>query len=60
VRALTTGDFSIGDGVVHVRGSPVGIVIAHDHARGLIRVRWESQVYEWVPPEELQPLKSTD
>lgn len=55
---LTTSDFSIGDAVRHIRGSPTGIVISHDHARGLLRVRWESQMAEWVPPEELKPLAS--
>lgn len=49
----TTSDFSIGDGVQHIRGSPRGIVAAHDHARGLLRVRWESGVYEWIAPDEL-------
>ena len=52
----TTSDFSIGDAVLHIRGSPRGIVIAHDHARGLIRIRWESGTREWVPPQELKRL----
>lgn len=54
--SLTASDFSIGDAVLHIRGSPRGIVIAHDHARGLIRVRWESDTREWVPPNELKLL----
>ena len=53
---LTTSDFSIGDAVVHVRGSPTGIVVAHDHARGLLEVRWESGVKERIAPEELKLL----
>lgn len=57
---LTTSDFLIGDGVKHIRGSPVGIVVAHDHARGLIRVRWESHVHEWIPPEEIRLLVERD
>lgn len=51
---LTTSDFWIGDEVVHIRGSPVGIVVAHNHAGGLIRVKWKSEVYEWVTPEEIR------
>lgn len=53
---MTTGDFSIGDAVKHKTG-PIGIVSAHNHARGLIRVRWESRVEEWVPPEEISLLR---
>lgn len=53
-RKLTTSDFWIGDAVVHSSGSPTGVVSAHNHARGLVRVRWASRVEEWVPPEELR------
>lgn len=51
--------FAIGDAVVHIRGSPVGIVISHKN-NGLIQVRWESRIKEWVTPEEIRPLKSLD
>lgn len=57
MKALTTSDFSIGDAVMHIRGSPRGVVSAHNHARGLLRVRWESRVEEWIPPEELKLLR---
>lgn len=61
-KEMTTSDFSIGDGVQHVQRSPKqlaaarGIVISHNHARGLIRVRWESNVQEWVKPKQLMLL----
>lgn len=55
-KALTTGDFWIGDAVQHVRGSPRGVVVSHNHSRGLLRVRWESRVEEWLPPKELELL----
>ncbi len=54
---MTTSDLSIGDAVVHRSGSPAGVVSAHNHARGLVRVRWSSSVEEWVPPEEIRLLK---
>ena len=55
-KKLTTSDFSIGDAVVHVRGEPVGVVVAHEHARGLLHVKWESGVKERIPPEEVHQL----
>lgn len=57
-KALKTGDLSIGDAVTHIRGSPNGVVFMHDHARGLVKVRWESRVAEWVPPSELRLTSS--
>lgn len=60
VKALTTSDLSIGDAVQHTSGAPVGVVVSHNHAVGLIRVRWESTVEEWIPPEELRLLKATN
>ena len=60
---LTTGDFWIGDAVVHVtdpHSRPVGVVMAHNHARGLVRVQWESRVQEWVTPNEIRLLVERD
>jgi uncharacterized protein YodC (DUF2158 family) len=54
---MTTSDFSIGDAVMHTSGAPSGVVSAHNHARGLIRIRWSSGVEEWLPPDELRPVK---
>lgn len=50
--------FAIGDAVVHIRGSPVGVVISR-HPNGLISVKWESRVIEKVPPEELRVLRKS-
>lgn len=50
---LTTSDFVIGDAVKHYKQDIRGVVTFHDHGRGLIRVRWESRMEEWVPPKEL-------
>jgi hypothetical protein len=59
--ALTTGDFWIGDAVQHVvTPGSIGVVMAHNHARGLVRVQWESRVQEWVPPEEIRLLKARE
>lgn len=60
---MKSSDFSIGDAVRHT-GPPSrrygrqirGVVMMHDHARGLLKVRWETGVQEWVPPTELLPL----
>lgn len=48
--------FEIGDAVVHIRGDPVGIIVDRQ-SNGLLKVRWESRVHEWVPPKELRLLK---
>lgn len=56
---MKTDDFSIGDAVVHIsdpHGRPTGIVVMHDHARGLVKVKWTSGVHEWVTPEEIRLL----
>ena len=52
-KAPTTSDFWIGDAVEHRKTGDIGVVSAHNHMRGLIRVKWASQVEEWVPPDEL-------
>lgn len=52
----TTGDFRIGDAVRHAKSKTTGVITSHNHARGLLRVRWESRIEEWVPPEELELL----
>lgn len=53
-KVLSTSDYWIGDLVRHVSGAPTGIVVAHNHARGLLQVKWEAGVKEWVPPEEVR------
>lgn len=56
MKKQTTSDFSIGDGVVHARGEPIGVVVAHDHARGLLQVKWASGMKERVRPTEIRLL----
>jgi hypothetical protein len=51
--------YAIGDGVVHIRGSPRGVVIARED-NGLLKVKWETKVIERVPPDELRLLSRTD
>lgn len=56
----TTSDFALGDKVRHLsdpHGRNAGVVIMHNHDRGLIRVEWGSGVREWVTPDELREVE---
>jgi hypothetical protein len=50
---MSTSTFSIGDAVTNTLHPKPGLVVMHDHERGLIRVRWESGVREWLAPSDL-------
>lgn len=51
---MSTGTFSIGDAVTDKAHPKPGLVVMHDHEHGLIRVRWDGDVREWVKPSKLK------